>query len=120
MHYFIIAGESSGDLHGSRLIEELRAQDSNAVVTFIGGDKMSAVAGQAPLIHCRDMAYMSFASRLSDSDRLSFVQSQSGCDSRQNRNTRILLYLAQDLGLEKMANTRHTATGASRLLHSSF
>ena len=58
MHYFIIAGESSGDLHGSRLIEELRAQDSNAVVTFIGGDKMSAVAGQAPLIHCRDMAYM--------------------------------------------------------------
>lgn len=61
MHYFIIAGESSGDLHGSRLIEELRAQDSNAVVTFIGGDKMSAVAGQAPLIHCRDMAYMGFS-----------------------------------------------------------
>lgn len=61
MHYFIIAGESSGDLHGSRLIEELRAQDSNAVVTFIGGDKMSAAAGQAPLIHCRDMAYMGFS-----------------------------------------------------------
>lgn len=61
MHYFLIAGEASGDLHGSRLIEELRAQDPRAVVTFIGGDKMAAASGQEPLIHCRDMAYMGFS-----------------------------------------------------------
>lgn len=61
MHYFLIAGEASGDLHGSRLIEELRAQDPQAVVTFIGGDKMAAASGQKPLIHCRDMAYMGFS-----------------------------------------------------------
>ena len=61
MHYFLIAGEASGDLHGSRLIEELRAQDPQAVVTFIGGDKMAAASGQGPLIHCRDMAYMGFS-----------------------------------------------------------
>lgn len=61
MHYFLIAGEASGDLHGSCLIEELRAQDPQAVVTFIGGDKMAAASGQGPLIHCRDMAYMGFS-----------------------------------------------------------
>lgn len=61
MHYFLIAGEASGDLHGSRLIDELRAQDPQAVVTFIGGDKMAAASGQKPLIHCRDMAYMGFS-----------------------------------------------------------
>jgi len=61
MHYFIIAGESSGDLHGSRLIEELRAQDPGAVVSFIGGDKMAAAAGGQPVIHCRDMNYMGFS-----------------------------------------------------------
>jgi lipid-A-disaccharide synthase len=61
MHYFLIAGEASGDLHGSRLIDELRAQDPQCVVTFIGGDKMAAASGQEPLIHCRDMAYMGFS-----------------------------------------------------------
>lgn len=61
MHYFIIAGEASGDLHGAALIKALKERDSKAEITFLGGDYMTAAAGHAPLIHNRDMAYMGFS-----------------------------------------------------------
>ena len=61
MHYFIIAGEASGDLHGAELIKSLRSLDSDAVVTFLGGDKMAAAAGADPIIHYKEMAYMGFS-----------------------------------------------------------
>ena len=61
MKYFLIAGEASGDLHASHLIESLRQQDSEAEFRFLGGDLMAAQAGTPPIIHYRDMAYMGFA-----------------------------------------------------------
>lgn len=61
MHYFIIAGEASGDLHGAALIEALKAGDASARFTFLGGDRMTAAAGHEPLIHNRDMAFMGFS-----------------------------------------------------------
>lgn len=61
MHYFIIAGEASGDLHGAALIEALKAEDSAARFTFLGGDRMTVAAGHEPLIHNRDMAFMGFS-----------------------------------------------------------
>lgn len=61
MHYFISAGEASGDLHAAQLIADLRESDPEAVFTFLGGDLMAAEAGVDPLIHYRDMAYMGFA-----------------------------------------------------------
>ncbi len=61
MHYFLIAGEASGDLHGSFLIKALKERDPEAIVTFLGGDKMAAAAGNAPVIHCNDMAFMGFS-----------------------------------------------------------
>lgn len=60
MNYFIIAGEASGDVHGSSLIEALKAQDSEARFHFLGGDMMARSAGRAPIIHYRDMAFMGF------------------------------------------------------------
>jgi len=61
MKFFLIAGEASGDLHASHLIESLRQLDSGAEFRFLGGDLMAAQAGQQPIIHYRDMAYMGFA-----------------------------------------------------------
>lgn len=61
MHYFIIAGEASGDLHGSQLISALMAADPEARFTVIGGDKMAAAAGTTPVIHINDMAFMGFS-----------------------------------------------------------
>ena len=61
MHYFLIAGEASGDLHAAQLIQALRHIDHDARFTFLGGDLMAAAAGTPPLIHYRDMAFMGFS-----------------------------------------------------------
>lgn len=61
MHYFLIAGEASGDLHASQLMRELVATDPQARFTFMGGDLMAEIAEHGPLIHYRDMAYMGFS-----------------------------------------------------------
>jgi lipid-A-disaccharide synthase len=39
--YYIIAGEASGDLHGSNLIKELKKLDKSSEFRFWGGDLMS-------------------------------------------------------------------------------
>jgi lipid-A-disaccharide synthase len=60
MKYYIIAGEASGDLHGSNLIKEIKKQDSEALVRCWGGDKMQAAGGEL-VKHYRDLAFMGFA-----------------------------------------------------------
>ncbi len=59
MKYFIIAGEASGDLHGSNLMHALKKVDISAEFRFLGGDLMCAEAGE-PIIHLRQMAFMGF------------------------------------------------------------
>jgi lipid-A-disaccharide synthase len=59
MQYYIIAGEASGDLHGSNLIKELRKLDAAANIRCWGGDKMEA-AGATLVKHYRDLAFMGF------------------------------------------------------------
>lgn len=59
MKYYIIAGEASGDLHGSNLITELKKLDSSASVRCWGGDKMQQ-AGADLVKHYRDLAFMGF------------------------------------------------------------
>ena len=59
MQYYIIAGEASGDLHGSNLIKQLRKLDAAAVIRCWGGDKMEA-AGATLVKHYRDLAFMGF------------------------------------------------------------
>lgn len=60
MHYFLIAGEASGDLHAAALIRALRQSDPEARFSFLGGDLMAEAAGCSPIIHYRSMAYMGF------------------------------------------------------------
>ena len=57
MKYYLIAGEASGDLHASRLMQSLKRHDPEAQFRFFGGDMMAAVAGP-PVRHYRDLAYM--------------------------------------------------------------
>jgi lipid-A-disaccharide synthase len=61
MKYFIIAGEQSGDLHGSNLVRELLVADKNAEIKCWGGDLMES-AGATLLVHYRKMAFMGFLS----------------------------------------------------------
>ncbi|CAN5139465.1 lipid-A-disaccharide synthase [soil metagenome] len=60
MQYYIIAGEASGDLHGSNLVKELQVLDSRADIRCWGGNKMEA-AGATLVKHYRDLAFMGFA-----------------------------------------------------------
>jgi len=59
MRYFIIAGEPSGDLHGSNLIKELVRYDQKAEIKCWGGDLMES-AGAQLLMHYRNTAFMGF------------------------------------------------------------
>jgi len=56
----IIAGEASGDLHGSALIDELLKIDSSIEIFGIGGDKMIS-KGMKTIYHINDMAFLGFA-----------------------------------------------------------
>ncbi len=60
MKYYLIAGEASGDLHGSNLIRELVRQDADAQVRCWGGDLMQE-AGADLIKHYRELAFMGFA-----------------------------------------------------------
>lgn len=63
MRYFIIAGEQSGDLHGSNLIPEIFVNDKNAEIFCWGGDLMEA-AGAKLLVHYKKTAFMGFSAVL--------------------------------------------------------
>ena len=76
MRYYIIAGEASGDLHGSNLMKGLYAEDSEAEVRFWGGDLMLAAAdaagaGRGTLVHhYREGAVMGISDVLGKAGRL--------------------------------------------------
>jgi lipid-A-disaccharide synthase len=59
MKYYIIAGEASGDLHGSNLIKELKKLDASVTIRCWGGDKMQQAGGDL-VKHYRDLAFMGF------------------------------------------------------------
>ena len=60
MKYYIIAGERSGDLHGSNLIKAILQKDANAQIRAWGGDMMQD-AGATLVKHYKDIAFMGFA-----------------------------------------------------------
>ena len=71
MKYYIIAGEASGDLHGSNLIKGIRAEDSQAEIRFWGGDLMAAAAPGSTLVrHYKEGAVMGFVEVLAKAGKL--------------------------------------------------
>ncbi len=60
MKYYIIAGEASGDLHGSNLMKALKTIDSEAEFRFWGGDLMASVGGTL-VKHYKERSFMGFA-----------------------------------------------------------
>ena len=59
MNYYIIAGEASGDLHGSNLIKALYNVDPKAKIRCWGGDLMEEAGGEL-VKHYKEMAFMGF------------------------------------------------------------
>ena len=69
MKYYIIAGEASGDLYGSRLITEIKSLDKNAEIKFWGGDKM-ILSGGTNVKHISELAFMGFYEVIKNLDKI--------------------------------------------------
>lgn len=79
MRYYLIAGEASGDLHGSNLIKGLESQDPEAVFRFWGGDMMLNAAGRKGLVHhYREGAVMGVSDVLKKAGKL--LRNVSDCE----------------------------------------
>ena len=59
MRYYIIAGEASGDLHGSNLIKEIKKLDKNSEFRCWGGDLIKEQSGNL-VKHYKEYSYMGF------------------------------------------------------------
>lgn len=60
MKYYLIAGEASGDLHGSNLMKAIKQKDQEAEFRFFGGNLMQNVSGIL-VKHYKELAFMGFA-----------------------------------------------------------
>lgn len=60
MKFYLIAGEASGDLHGSNLIKALRHECPELLIRAWGGDRMKA-EGADVVKHIDELAFMGFA-----------------------------------------------------------
>ena len=69
MRYYLIAGEASGDLHGSNLVRGLLAEDPEAVIRCRGGELMQA-AGAELSCHYREGAVMGLTDVLGKAGKL--------------------------------------------------
>ena len=72
MRYYIIAGEASGDLHGSNLMKGIYAEDPQAEIRFWGGDLMAGVdSSRSGLVrHYKEGAVMGFVEVLMKARKL--------------------------------------------------
>jgi lipid-A-disaccharide synthase len=70
MKYYIIAGEASGDLHGSNLIKALKDKDPKAEIRCWGGDLMQT-AGSTLVKHYKELAFMGFIEVLTNLSKIS-------------------------------------------------
>ena len=59
MRYYLIAGEASGDLHGSNLIKEIKKLDSESEFRCWGGDLIQEQCGKL-VKHYKNYSYMGF------------------------------------------------------------
>ena len=70
MRYYIIAGEASGDLHGSNLIKGIHEVDPSAQIRCWGGDLMEE-AGAELVKHYKEGAIMGFVEVVANLGKLS-------------------------------------------------
>jgi len=59
LKYYIIAGETSGDLHGANLIKEIKNNDANSIFRFWGGELMQEQS-KGLVKHYKDYSFMGF------------------------------------------------------------
>lgn len=108
MRYFLAAGEASGDLHASQLIEQIKSRDPQAEFIMLGGDLMEKAAGVKPLIHYRDMAFMGFSEVLRNLSKIfdNLKRAKQGINSSAPDCVVLIDYPSFNLKLAKYAHER--------------
>ena len=104
-HYLIIAGEASGDLHGSKLVYALKTRLPKARFTGMGGTRMQE-AGVDTLFGIERMGAVGIVEVLGDFDHYYKVY-------------RTLMREIASLGLEKGKNPRYPGFCEQNVCHSS-
>lgn len=69
MKLYIIAGERSGDLHGSNLVKAMKALDPALSIRGFGGDEMKH-AGVDVFVHYEQLAFMGFVALLTNAFKI--------------------------------------------------
>lgn len=82
MKYYIIAGEASGDLHGSNLMKAIKKLDQQAVFRAWGGDRMQD-QGAELVVHHRHLAFMGFVEVLANLRTISGLLKKCRADIAQ-------------------------------------
>ncbi len=108
MKYYIIAGEASGDLHGSNLIKGIKEVDCSAEIRCWGGDLMQE-AGGVLVKHYKESAVMGFVEVLANLGKISHNFSLCKNDIlRSNPNLLILIdYPGFNLRIAKFAKAHN-------------
>lgn len=144
MKYYLIVGEASGDLHASHLMAALKEEDPEAEFRFFGGDLMAAVGGTM-VKHYKELAYMGFIPVLLHlptifanmkrckedivawSPDVVILVDYPGFNldiakfvHAENKDTGLLLYLSQDLGMERVSDQEYKKRCGRAFFHTSF
>lgn len=111
MKYYIIAGEASGDLHGSRLIRAIKKNDTSANIRAWGGDLMER-EGASIVKNYRELAFMGFVEVISNLKTI--IRNMKWCKSdiiEFSPDILILIdYPGFNLPIAKFANARNIKT----------
>ena len=111
MKYYIIAGEASGDLHGSNLVKGLLAEDKDARIRCWGGDLMQQ-AGAELVRHYRSGAVMGLTEVLKKAGKL--LGNVRDCKEdivRWNPDVVILIdYPGFNMKIAEFCHSRHIRT----------
>ena len=107
MKYYLIAGEKSGDLHGSNLMKALGKKDPGAIFRYWGGDMMQSVAGEL-VVHYNQLAVMGFLEVLSNINRIQKLISKCKADIIEYQPDVVILidFAGFNLRIAKFASKR--------------
>lgn len=108
MKLFLIAGEASGDLHGSNLIKALIQKDASIDLRFWGGDLMEKAASRKPEKHYKALAFMGFVEVVMHLGRIAqnFKKCKSDIQSYQPDALVLIDYPGFNLRMAKWAKTQ--------------
>lgn len=104
MKFYLIAGERSGDLHGSNLIKQIKLREPKATFRGFGGDYMRE-AGMKEVVHYRELAFMGFAEVAANLNTISKRIKQCKSDILQYKPDAIILidYAGFNMRIAKFA-----------------